>query len=440
MNGRRASVAVLLAAASVVALAVPAPAGWSAAGRSLAPVDRPAFAADRPATGAPPVGPPAPGAAGRQEQAADFRIRRAAPDDDEPDPLVPGDVEVVTLAVTNLREEPVSDAVVRIQTGDSPLFFGTPAAPRGSLSVFVDRLDPGETGFVRVRVGVAAGVAPETYPLVATVDYRDGNGTPRSSAPIGFGVEVGRQPEFDLLDVEASLRPGERGVVRGTLQNEGNRTVEDVQLVLEPDEPDLLPRETEYLGEIVPGGGADFRFRVDVSNETVPGPRQLTFLVRYETDEGSNATATVREVVRVDRERDAFAVEPVQATLEVDERGVLAVRVTNNRGRPVTDVLATLRPRPPFSSDDPTALVPRLEPGESAVVRFDLEASADAVEGTDGVVVTFAYEEAAELRESEPSVVPVEVVEPTGTEFPAVPAATVVAALVLALAWWWRRR
>ena len=424
---------------------------------------------------------PADGTAGQHDPTFDlqqgpaFDLQFVDPDDGEPDPLVPGDETIVGLEVTNVGDEPATDVTLRLSAEESPIYFGTATDPRPTHGVFLGDLAPEETRTVTLRVGVLASATEGQYPITAAVEHGSGDAA-TTAGPVPVGFPVAAPQTFDIDDVDSTLRVGESGVVNGTIENTGNRTVSNLVVVFAPgaspvatadetapgvgptapgeslapgESHSLVPRETEYaVGELRAGEDEEFRFRVDVSNWTEPGPRQVTFLARYdvgpdsEADEPPSETVVGRAAVDVAPAADEFRLEPVRTQVEAGEEDILTVRITNERDRPLTDVAATMTPQEPFSSADATAFVPQLEPGESALVRFDLEADSDAVTGTDSVVLSFTYTDAEtdELVASDPYFVPVQVVGPEDGDLSTTPVIVVVLIVILlALGWLWVR-
>jgi hypothetical protein len=392
------------------------------------------------------------------ERQLSFRVRYRG-SEDEIRTSEPIDVRVSVAPERTIAVRNVSDTlrvgargVVRgtvVNTGDEPLRNATVVVASRSATVrpqeteyAVGSLEPGEAVPFEFEVDVSNRSGAGSRSLSVWVRHRDRPGEIRASDPVDVRVAVAAEQAFALDDVSGTLRVGERGVVRGTVVNTGDGPVSGVVVVLRSDSPSLRPRATEHaVGTLDPGESAPFEFRVDVTNRTAPGPRPLTFGVRYRDSNGDVATSDPIDArVRVAPETDEFAVEPLEASVEVDARTMLVLRVTNDRNETFTDIRARLLVSDPLETDDPTSFIPRLAPGESATVAFDLSATDDAIPKTDSVEVVFAYtDEAGDRTASDPYFVAVTVARPE-TGFPVVPVAAVAAAFGVAAVWWWRRQ
>ena len=204
------------------------------------------------------------------------------------------------------------------------------------------------------------------------------------------------EQSFALGNVDGSLRVGEEGTLSGTLTNEGPGEAENAVLVLQPAGPNVDIPETEFaLGDLAPRDSTDFQFDVDVSGAASAGPKQFTFQVRYEDDDGTTLQSDplyARQTIAESREQ--FAVDGVQTTFAPGESGVLELQVTNNGDEPVTDISAKLFTDDPVSSSDDEGFIGELGPGESATITFGASVSGGAMEKTYPVSVDFQYTDA----------------------------------------------
>ena len=236
---------------------------------------------------------------------------------------------------------------------------------------------------------------------------------------------------------------GSTGSVGATVANTGESDVRDVVVVLQPGGSGLAPRADEYpVGDLAAGETAAVEFTVDVPDTAAPGPRQLGFLVRYEAAGGEPLDhGPLGGSVDVAARDPTFTVEPGRGALEVDATGVVTIRVTNALDEPVSDVSVAVSVSPPLETADTAAFAGRLAPGQTARLRFEIEATEDAIPKTYPVQVDVSYRDAAgTLKESGPHRVGVAVTQPEGSGLPVAPIAAVVVVLVVAGAWWYRRR
>jgi hypothetical protein len=145
--------------------------------------------------------------------------------------------------------------------------------------------------------------------------------------------------------------------------------------------------------------------------------------------------------VTVSERQPAFTLEPVTTEFTVDSDGRLLVDITNDRAERVTDITATMSVVDPLDSEDTSAFVASLPPGETKRLSFHLDVGSDAVAKTHSIQVDVSYRDAAgTLREEGPYRLGIEVVPEVGPPFPVLPAVAVGLAVLLGAVWWYRRR
>ncbi|MFC4450114.1 COG1361 S-layer family protein [Halorussus aquaticus] len=352
-----------------------------------------------------------------------------------------GDRGNLSGTVVNTGDRNVSDAVVVLQTEGTGLESGTTEFAVGDLA-------PGEAATFDFEASVPNDTDAGSRQVSFRVRYRNAEGEVRYSDSIDARVTVGAEQEFRVESVEGDLRVGDTGDIVGEVVNAGNRTVSSAVVVLRTNNPNVDPRETEFaVGDLAPGEAVPFEFTVDVNGEAEAGPRQVSFRVRYRNqDDDLRVSDTLDARVDVAEERDEFRVEPVNATVPSGGSEVVAFRVTNTANETLRDVEAKLFASDPLSSDNDEAFVSRLEPNESAVLRFAVGVSGGAIPKTYPVSMDFTYEnERGDTVLSEAYRVPIDVTERQrrGLPLPAdLPAGGVVvvggAVVALALAWWKR--
>lgn len=298
----------------------------------------------------------------------------------------------VGVEVRNAGDEALTDTTVTLQSSNGALTFGgTPSA-----STFVEEWAPGETRTFVFEAALAPNAEQRPYPLSMTVDYETEDGRTGSSGATTIGVTPAADQSFALGNVDGSLRVGEEGTLSGTLTNEGPDEAENAVLVLQPAGPNVDVPETEFaLGDLGARDSVDFQFDVDVSGAASAGPKQFTFQVRYEDDDGTTLQSDpLYARQNIAESRDQFAVDGIETTFAPGESGTLVLQVTNNGDEPVTDISAKLFTDDPVSSSDDEGFISVLEPGESEQVRFGASVSGGAMEKNYPVSVDFQYTDA----------------------------------------------
>jgi len=294
-------------------------------------------------------------------------------------------------------------------------------------------------------VTAPSSTAGGTYTLDATVDYRTDRGAGVSARPAGIGVAVAPDPDFAVRDPEVSLAVGEEGRVRGTVVNHGPTRARNAVAVISSPSPNVRFAETTYaLGDIETGSTANFTFDAAVAPTAESGPRPFDVTVRYEGVSGDDRRSTplqLRGDVAPQPGRLAF--EAVNASYGIDTSNRLRVRATNIGDTRLDDVRVRLSTAPPLTSESPTAFVSTLDPGETALLGFELTVSEDAVESTHAVTVnTTAETTNGDTVRMEPSLVSVTIAEPPGPggDTALVAGAAILAVVMIVSGWWWLRQ
>lgn len=319
------------------------------------------------------------------------------------------------MTVANVGSRTANATTIRLESRSDDVRFGG----SGVDTRFVGTMAPGEETSVVYPVSVSADAEPATYAATATISYEDPDGIARTAPPRAVGVTPTPDQRFSLAAVNATLRAGEEGTVRGELVNDGDEPVRDVVLAFRTPNPTMTVIEPEYaVGDLGPGERGSFAFEVDVSDSATAGPRLFTLVPSFRTDAGARQEgADLSLRATVGPERDDFLVTPVETTFAAGEAGELVVEVTNNREDAVTDISAKLFTTSPISTGDDEAFIPELRPGDTRTVVFRVAIGGEALEKTYPVEMDFRFRTSAgDTRLSDTYDVPVTVTRPSGNE------------------------
>lgn len=378
--------------------------------------------------------------------------------------LVVGDRGVVTLELENTGVENASDAVVQFDSPDPNVQTVDPTTDESELQTagsegYVGTWEVNETTTVRAAMDVDPDAVARTYPVSATVDFRDEAGVKQSSRELRVGAKAVSKQRFTVDEVEPDLHVGEDGTIEGTILNEGPNPVESAVIVVDDGEdsivPDIeaglgsgsnvYPRRTQYaLDDLEPGESKPFAFRVGVGSEAEPGPQVMEVDVRYRNvhDDIRTTDDPIDVPLDIKPERDEFDVEILNGTQAIGDSQDVSLRVTNTKDETLTDVEAKLYTNAPLDNHDDEGFIPALDPGESATVTFEVEVEDGATPQTYPLRVDFRYDDQRSNSQlSDTYRIPLDVVEPDG-RFSAL--AIVIAAGILgalaAVGWRFRDR
>jgi hypothetical protein len=320
-----------------------------------------------------------------------------------------GDTGTISLTLENTGRD-VSDAIVTLQSANDQLQLGQ----SGNASQFVEEWPTDEDVSFEYQVTARNDTTVGSYPFFVSVSYReDGNRT--RTAPQVVGVIPAPEQSFSLGDLNSTLRVGDEGSVTGTVTNEGPQIAPNAVLVLTSQGENVFPKETEYaLGTLDRGESIPFEYRIDVSDSADRGPRQLSFVVGYQNQDGDPRQSESLEArVLVSPQRDEFAVRPQEASVEAGSSSTVSLIITNRDDRTLRNIDARAFVDSPLTVEDDQAFVPRLEPNESATIRFTVGANGGALAGTYPMSLDFQYETPDGDEElSDTYEVPIRIVEP----------------------------
>lgn len=299
-----------------------------------------------------------------------------------------GDTDTLTVSLQN-RGQKVSDAEVTLESRSSYVTFGASATD----TRFVGTWAAGETRSVEYKVTVSPQAATQSYGLAATVAYENREGFRARAGPTPLGVAPDPAQSFSVAAVNATLRVGEEGTLRGELVNTGVITARNVVVTLQPAGPNVNVLEPEYaIGDLSAGEQVPFSLSLEISEAADDGPRQFSVVVRYRgVDDNVRRSDPLDMRVQVAQKRDVFAIDPVSTSLEAGSGGTITVQITNQGDEPVTDVSAKMFADDPLSTTDDEVFIDALAPGESQQVVFGLSAGGGALPKTYPVSVDFQY-------------------------------------------------
>ncbi|MEA5408445.1 NEW3 domain-containing protein [Haloarculaceae archaeon H-GB2-1] len=292
-----------------------------------------------------------------------------------------------TLAgtVVNTGNRTVTDAVVVFESGGG-------VQPRETRYP-VGTLEPGASTRFRLPATVSPDADAGPQFVTFRVRYRGQGEEVRVSDAIDAVVQVGPEQSFDVRNLNSTLQVGETGRISGTVVNTGNQTITDAAVVFATNQTSVQPRTRDVaVGTLEPGESAPFSFTADVPRTADPGQRPLLFQVRYrDAEDETRVSDPIDARVDVTGEQ-TFAIENVETTLRVGERGEAVVTLRNTGTNAVED--ASLRytgegPLQPLSSE---AAAGTLEPGESTRITYTFDVPQTADPGRRSLPFVVQYE------------------------------------------------
>ena len=258
---------------------------------------------------------------------------------------------------------------------------------------FVSDIAGGASKTATFNVKVADSAKPGTYvlPLEVTYTYlleaeEYGSNTLRyyyqkKTETLPISVRVTPDLRVEVLDVRSeSLNVGTEGYVYLTLKNVGHDTANKaIAKVVRNGASPLIPTDgNAYIGTFESGKTADVKFKVSVSDNAEPQSYPLDVVVTYEDYEGKTATSKAVTIGLPVGGKIDFEIASPKITLNPGGKSILEVVYKNSGAAKVYNAQARISAVDPFTSNDDTAYLGDLAPGETATARFEVSIDADA--------------------------------------------------------------
>ncbi|WP_253736263.1 COG1361 S-layer family protein [Halohasta salina] len=299
------------------------------------------------------------------------------------------DRRYVTTARSVVTELHAEDAPIRIKTGTQSI---------GELS----ENEPRNIDFM---IEVPDNAKPGTYEMEVDIDYtytskaedqpglRPSQTTQTRSITREIEIQISNDARFEVTEVDSTLRVGEEGKVTGQLENVGGEDATNAEVRFAPESETVVALESSVaVGDVPAGETVNFSIPVEVTSEAEAVPRRFDLPVSFRDENGIRQSDDDPEfLAEVAAKRDAFDIEPVDASVEAGGSRALDIEVTNQLDEPVTDVEGKLFADDPLDSSNDETFTESLEPGETTTVTVDLSADAGSTPKNYPVSMDFRY-------------------------------------------------
>ncbi len=324
-----------------------------------------------------------------------------------------GDSGTVRTEVTNVGGESARDLTAGVESVSSDATLGETARNTARI----DRLDPDENATLTYDVNVRPDVSLRNMTLTGDVRYTDSDGVQHTQEGLSTGVAPDGEQSFSLTVEESTLRVGETGTVRGTVENRGPADVTDVVLVI--GETQFEVRSPTYsIGELGSDESEPFQFRGMIPPGGDAVPQRIDIEVHYRTETNDDRVSAESIHVPVAERRDSVSISAVDPRFAAGEDGVLELDVQNRRDVEIRDVRLRLDADDPLESEFPSTVIESLGPDESDTVAFDLEVDSDAPSSRYPATVEIEYTDPDDEQvTARPATVAVTVTEAEGIEY-----------------------
>lgn len=222
-----------------------------------------------------------------------------------------------------------------------------------------------------------------------TLNYQYKTVTQVVTVPITIKPEV--QLAIPLVQAEG-LNAGIEGYVILTVKNTGSDNGHNTVIRIRQDGTSpIVPTEgSVYVGEFPVGSVANCTFRAQVSGDAQQKTYPVDVVASYKNYEGDYVDSPVETIGIPVGQKVDFAVTPVMATVTPGANAVVTVTFQNTGGTTAYNAEARISAIDPFTSNDDTAFLGTMAPGDvrSASFAVSVDPGATAKEyGLDSEVI-----------------------------------------------------
>jgi hypothetical protein len=243
-----------------------------------------------------------------------------------------------------------------------------------------------------------------------TLNYQYKNVNETLSIPITIKPEV----ELAVSNVETEgLNVGNEGYIYLTVKNVGSDNGQNAVIRIQQNgQSPIIPTDGSfYVGDYPVGSTVNCTFRAQVSSDAQQSTYPLDVLVNYKNFEGDYVDSPTETVgVQVGQKVD-FAVTPVAANVTPGSNAVITFQFQNTGGTPAYNAEARISAIDPFTSNDDTAFLGTMAPGDVRTASFSVAVDPSATVKEYGLDSEVIYRDALDNQfTSDPLKANVEVV------------------------------
>jgi hypothetical protein len=175
-----------------------------------------------------------------------------------------------------------------------------------------------------------------------------------------------------LSAVPEHLNVGTEGYINMRIKNtgyeDGSKAI--VKILRNGNSPIIPTDSSVYIGDFPSGSSADCRYKVSVSGDAESQTYPIDVVVVYQNKEGDFVTSRSDTVgISVGGKADFTIISP-PGEMNPGNKKVLNVEYKNTGDTPIYSAQARISAVDPFTSNDDTAYIGDLKPGESRTVSF----------------------------------------------------------------------
>lgn len=205
--------------------------------------------------------------------------------------------------------------------------------------------------------------------------YKDRNES--YSLPIKIKPEL----KIQVLSSETEhLNAGTEGYITLTVKNVGHENGNNsiIKIVRNDQSPVLPVSGSMYIGNFAVNQVVSSRFKVSISSDAEEQTYPLDVLVNYDNSEGDHVTSDVETIGLPVGKKIDFNITSAPGVISPGQKKVINVKYANTGGATAYNVQARISAVDPFTSNDDTAFLGTLAPGETREAAFEISVDKSA--------------------------------------------------------------
>jgi hypothetical protein len=269
---------------------------------------------------------------------------------------------------------------VSIAPGDAPVVIKSDPQMLGDLkgssiasSVFTTKIQPdAASGMYNLPLTLKYSYLAEAEQYgTDTIQYyyKEKNET------INLPIKIKPELKISVLSVTAEhLNAGTEGYITIEVKNVGHESGKNAILkIVRNDLSPVLPATgSMYIGDFAVNQVVSSRNKVSVSSDAEAQTYPLDVVVNYENSEGDQVTSDVETIgLQVGKKID-FDITSAPENVSPGQKKVITVQYINTGGATAYNVQARISAVDPFTSNDDTAFLGTLAPGETREAAFEI--------------------------------------------------------------------
>ena len=242
---------------------------------------------------------------------------------------------------------------------------------------------------IKIRADAPAG----TYNLPLTLDYsylyeaeQFGMETiqylyKHVNENVTLPITIKKEVKTSVLSAEvAHLNAGAEGYVTLEVKNIGHENGKKAILkISRNDNSPLVPvTSSVYIGDFLAGATVTSKFKVSVTSDAEKQVYPLDLHAEYENNEGDMVSSDIETIGMPVGNKVSFTVVSLASEMKAGQKKVITVVYTNNGGAPAYNAQARISAVDPFTSNDDTAFLGTIAPGETKEASFEVSADKTA--------------------------------------------------------------